>query len=257
MSCSHLLATLRQQQQFQSGRGQLPQQTTNKMKTTPDEEDAEPVYPPQPPTSPPRVDRSKYLSRGPPSPASTTVHEDILRLRSLLDTERSRRVAAESALGGGAAAAATSSSRTRSGSGACTPTSMGGTPRSRSYSGLHRSAMARAAEAHALGASTPKSHHGGCVGGGGGMGLGTPSNSFGNLANMAGTPRAPRLSYSALHKFPSARTVEAHALEAAANGARWVHAAIAKASGGGGEVKEELRRPSVRRMYVVQAGEAF
>lgn len=172
-----------------------------------------------------------------------------MRLRSLLDTERSRRVAAESALGGAGAGAAPASGRSRSGSGACTPTSMGGTPRSRSYSGLHRSAMARAAEAHALGTSTPKSHHGGCVGsgGGGGPGLGTPSNSFGNLANMTGTPRAPRLSYSSLHKFPSARTVEAHALEAAANGARWVHTAVAKARGGGGEVKEELRRASVRR----------
>jgi len=212
---------------------------------TQDEEVAESVLLPPPAA---RAARPNYVSRGPPSPASTTAQEDILRLRSLLDTERSRRVAAESALGG-AGAAPTSSSRPRNGSGACTPTSMGGTPRSRSYSGLHKSAMARAVEAHALGGtSTPKSHHGGCVGGGGGMGLGTPSNSFGNLANMGGTPRAPRLSYSALQKFPSARTVEAHALEAAANGARWVQTAFAKASGGGGEKKEELRRASVRRM---------
>lgn len=216
-----------------------------------------------------------FPSRAPPSPSFGVHNDDIQRLRALLDAERSRRVAAENAISNGGGGGGPSSRRGGgaggAGSGACTPTSAatGGTatPRSRSYSGLHKSAMLRAVEAQAAGPGTPKSHRDrsgsggeglgdGGSGGGGGAELGAPSRSFGNLANMVATPRRTRLSYSALHKFPSPRAVEAHALEAAENGAKWVQSVVARLSGrggvggGGGGGVEEQRRQSVSAVRV-------
>ncbi|CAN0106225.1 unnamed protein product [Ectocarpus sp. 12 AP-2014] len=193
------------------------------------------------------------LIREPLSPASTVGQDDIQRLRSLLDTERSRRMAAETALsvGGGSV-----SSRR---SGMCTPPSVGGgggggTPKSRSssYASFNKQAFARDLDQHGQEVTSPKSMPPGVSGGGfttpgrsrGGAGGAptTPSRSYASLSNMhVGTPRAPRLSYSALHKFPSARAVEAHALEASSNGAKWARSAISRAGGGdgSGETKAE------------------
>ncbi|CAM9340060.1 unnamed protein product, partial [Ectocarpus fasciculatus] len=196
-------------------------------------------------------DMQHALVREPLSPASTVGQDDIQRLRSLLDTERSRRVAAETALsvGGGSV-----SSRR---SGMCTPSSVGGggggggTPKSRSssYASFNKQAFARDLDPHGQEVLSPKSMPPGAgfstpgrSRGGAGGAPSTPSRSYASLSNMhVGTPRAPRLSYSALHKFPSARAVEAHALEASSNGAKWARSAISRVGrgGGGGETKAE------------------
>eukprot|EP00752_Nemacystus_decipiens_P007500 g6701.t1 len=189
----------------------------------------------------------------PPSPSSAVHQDDVQRLRALLDAERSRRVAAENAISNGGASSRRGGAGPGGGSGTCTPTSTTGgtgTPRSRSYSGIHKSAMALAVEAHAFGPTTPKSQRdrSGSAGDGGGAAMGAPSRSFGNLANMVATPRRARLSYSALHKFPSPRIVEAHALEAAENGSKWVQSVVARlggragGGGGGGGVGAEAQR---------------
>lgn len=203
---------------------------------------------------------------------STAAQEDINRLRALLDAERSRRVAAEGALGGGGPV--------RRVSGNSTPTSVGtGTPRSRSYSSFHKSAMVRAVEAHTQGTAMPTSVSGAERAPGPGSdalgegpppppmssGMLTPPTSSrqhphgGNAMKHVGTPRCPRLSYSSLHKFPSARTVEAHALEAAANGAKWVRTALARAAkssgGGSGPGRGGGREKEDQRLLVRGAGQ--
>lgn len=76
-----------------------------------------------------------------------------------------------------------------------------------------------------------------------------PTHSFSNLSNMAGTPRGLARS---LNKFPSARVIEAHALEAAGNAAKWAQSAFARAGtedhgeGGGGTDEKQRRLVRIR-----------